>query len=149
RRGNIYTDGTSASVRTVGTNGLNTARVTASGNSVTLFSATNGQRYLELNDTGIWIRTGPRGNQKVYNLEETAQDSGWHNGTIQPGYSLQNNLVPKARKVGNAIYLSGGVAGGGIGANTSQHVLTLPAGFHPTKEWLYTMGSPSTGAASP
>src|SRR5699024_2941592 len=51
RRGNIYTDGTSATVRTMGADRRNTARVTASGNSVTLFSATNGQRYLELNET--------------------------------------------------------------------------------------------------
>src|SRR5699024_8322668 len=85
RRGNIYTDGTSATVRTMGADRRNTARVTASGNSVTLFSATNGQRYLELNETGIWIRTGPPGNQKVYNLEETAQDSGWNSFPVKSG----------------------------------------------------------------
>jgi len=63
-----------ATMNVVGADGLNTARITADGNSVTLFSATNGQRYLKLDDTGIWIETGG----KSYNLEETAQDSGWN-----------------------------------------------------------------------
>src|SRR5699024_9451006 len=126
------------------------SRIRADANEAFIYTRAGGaNRYLTVDADGVWVKTNKSGTWKWYNLEETAQDSGWHNGTIQPGYSLQNNLVPKARKVGNAIYLSGGVAGGGIGANTSQHVLTLPAGFHPTKEWLYTMGSSSTGAASP
>src|SRR5699024_1201390 len=107
RRGNIRTDGTSATVRTVGTDGLNTARVTASGNSVTLFSATNGQRYLELNETGIWIRTGPSGNQKSYNLEETAQDSGWNSFPVKSGITPSSDLA--YRNKNGVIYFRGTV----------------------------------------
>ena len=107
RRGIITTDGTSATVRTVGTNGLNTARLTASGNSVTLFSATNGQRYLELNDTGIWIRTGPSGNQKSYNLEETAQDSGWNSFPVKSGITPGRGLA--WRNKNGVIYFRGTV----------------------------------------
>lgn len=107
RRGNIYTDGTSATVRAMGTNGLNTARLSASGNSVTLFSATNGQRYLELNDTGIWIRTGPSGNQKSYNLEETAQDSGWNSFPVKSGITPGRGLA--WRNKNGVIYFRGTV----------------------------------------
>src|SRR5699024_9009111 len=67
-RGQIAATPTLAEVRVVGTDGLNQARITADDNTVTLFSATNGQRYLKLNETGIWIETGG----KSYNREETA-----------------------------------------------------------------------------
>src|SRR5699024_7394842 len=126
------------------------SRIKADANEAFIYTRAGGaNRYLTVDADGVWVKTNKSGTWKWYNLEETAQDSGWHNGTIQPGYSLQNNLVPKARKVGNASYLSRGDAGGWHVANTTQQVLTLPAGFHPTKEWLYTMGSSSTGAASP
>ena len=129
RRGNIYTDGTSASVRTVGTNGLNTARLTASGNSVTLFSATNGQRYLELNDTGIWIRTGPSGNQKSYNLEETAQDSGWNSFPVRSGITAGQGLA--WRNKNGVIYFRGTVlAAWSAGWNTV--VTGLPTEMRPS-----------------
>ena len=70
-----------ATMNVVGANGGNNARITADGTSVTLFSATNGQRYLKLNETGIWIETGG----KSYNLEETAQDSGWQSFPVRSG----------------------------------------------------------------
>ena len=144
-RGQIGATPTSAEIRVVGANNLNQARITADGNTVTLFSATNGQRYLKLNETGIWIETGG----KAYNLEETAQDSGWAMATVASGYTAQPNYPPKARKVGNLVYLSGGVSGAGIGANTSQYVLTLPPGYRPVGNSIYVVGGSSTGAACP
>ena len=70
-----------ATMNVVGANGRNTARITADGNTITLFSSTNRQRYLKLDDTGIWIETGG----KSYNLEETAQDSGWQSFPVRSG----------------------------------------------------------------
>ena len=141
RRGNIYTDGTSATVRTMGTDGLNTARLTASGNSVTLFSATNGQRYLELNDTGIWIRTGPSGNQKVYNLEETAQDSGWQSFPVRSGITPSASLA--WRNKGGIIWWRGTVtATWAAGWNTI--VTGMPDEVHP--EYGYTVNEAGTAA---
>ena len=134
-----------ATMNVVGANGGNNARITADGTSVTLFSATNGQRYLKLNETGIWIETGG----KAYNLEETAQDSGWAMATVASGYTAQPNYPPKARKVGNLVYLSGGINGAGISANTSQYVLTLPAGYRPIGNSIYVVGGSSSGAACP
>ena len=134
-----------ATMNVLNAEGRNTARITADGNSVTLFSATNGQRYLKLDDTGIWIETGG----KAYNLEETAQDSGWAMATVASGYTAQPNYPPKARKVGNLDYLSGGINGAGISANTSQYVLTLPAGYRPIGNSIYVVGGSSSGAACP
>src|SRR5699024_7406986 len=104
----------------------NIARITADGNSVTLFSATNGQRYLKLNDTGIWIETGG----KSYNLEETAQDSGWHNFSVSSGVSLTQQTA--WRNKGGIIWLSGSVrADWAVGAWTS--IATLPAELRPSR----------------
>lgn len=134
RRGSIYTDGTSATVRTVGTNGLNTARLTASGNSVTLFSATNGQRYLELNDTGIWIRTGPSGNQKSYNLEETAQDSGWISFPVKAGITASSDLAYRNK---NGVIYFRGTVNGDWGKNVYTDIVTgLPASMRPASDTI-------------
>lgn len=133
RRGNIRTDGTSATVRTIGTDGLNTARVTASGNSVTLFSATNGQRYLELNDTGIWIRTGPSGNQKSYNLEETAQDSGWNSFPVKSGITPGGGLA--WRNKNGVIYFRGTVQAT-WSAGWTDVVTGLPTEMRPASDTI-------------
>src|SRR5699024_2940475 len=67
-RGILYTNPSKAEIRVVGPDGSNRSRITANDNRITLFAAQNGQRYLEINETGIWIRTGPSSRQKSYNL---------------------------------------------------------------------------------
>ncbi|OFT62551.1 hypothetical protein HMPREF3159_03300 [Brachybacterium sp. HMSC06H03] len=57
-RGQIRATPTSAEVRVIGSSGLNRARITADGNTVTLFSATNGQTYLRLDSEGISAESG-------------------------------------------------------------------------------------------
>ena len=106
-------------------------------------------RYLTVDADGIWVKTNKDGSWKNYNLEETAQDSGWAMATVASGYTAQPNYPPKARKVGNLVYLSGGVRGAGISANTSQYVLTLPAGYRPVGNSIYVVGGSSSGAACP
>lgn len=135
--GNIYTDATSATVRTIGANGLNRARITASDNTVTLFSATNGQRYLELNETGIWIRTGPSSNQKVYNLEETAQDSGWVKAAVNSGFTEVSPVY--YRNKGGVIFWRGVVtkdSGPWITSGAWDQPVNIPAGMRPADETL-------------
>ena len=136
RRGSINTDGTSATVRTLGENGLNRARITASDNTVTLFSATNGQRYLELNETGIWIRTGPSSNQKVYNLEETAQDSGWINLSAASGITIVDQIM--YRNKGGVIFFAGVVTrtGNADWSTGWTTISTIPEGTRPAAQML-------------
>ena len=56
--GQIRATPTLAEVRVVGSNDLNRARITADANTVTLFSATNGQTYLRLDSEGISAESG-------------------------------------------------------------------------------------------
>lgn len=127
------------SMRVLGTNGLNTARITADDRTITLFSATGGQRYLELDENGIWVRSG--GNS--YNLEETAQDSGWNSITLASG--IVGAGSPAWRNKGGVIYFRGTVtAEWGDGWNT---VATgLPDSMTPEVRVIRT--SPSTGGAN-
>ena len=101
--------------------GRNTARITADGNSVTLFSATNGQRYLKLDDTGIWIETGG----KSYNLEETAQDSGWQTFGLEAGVTGSSAVA--WRNKGGVIYFRGFVTGDW----TTEVWNTIASGLNP------------------
>src|SRR5699024_1885772 len=128
-----------ATMNVVNSAGNNTARITADGNSVTLFSATNGQRYLKLDDTGIWIETGG----KSYNLEETAQDSGWQDVEVLPGYQAQPSQSPQVRRLGNSICFRGGISNLGIGPNAVHRVMKIPAGYRGDR-WQYGLGVSSS-----
>src|SRR5699024_6063344 len=133
-----------ATMNVVGADGLNTARITADGNSVTLFSATNGQRYLKLDDTGIWIETGG----KSYNLEETAQDSGWINIAFNSGFQRNGSNSPfQYRRVGNMCYLRGRIqrTRGTFALNTSYNIGSIPSADGPSYLQRTIVGSgPST-----
>src|SRR5699024_4996745 len=107
---------------------------------------------LTVDAEGIWVEreTAPQAQQWVrYNLEETAQDSGWQPIQVLPGYTAQPNYAPKARKVGNLIYLSGGINGSGISADTSQDVMRLPKSFRPVGQSIYVVGGSSSARACP
>ena len=57
-RGQIRATPTKAEVSVIGSDGYNQARITADANTVTLFSATNGQTYLRLDNEGISAESG-------------------------------------------------------------------------------------------
>ena len=134
----------------VAPNNVYFSRIRATDKEAHLFTRAGGSnRYLTVDADGIWVKTDKGGSLKQYNLEETAQDSGWAMATVASGYTAQPNYPPKARKVGNLIYLSGGVRGAGISANTSQYVLTLPPGYRPVGNSIYVVGGSSSGAACP
>ena len=134
----------------VAPNNVYFSRIRATDKEAHLFTRAGGSnRYLTVDANGIWVKTDKGGSWKSYNLEETAQDSGWAMATVASGYTAQPNYPPKARKVGNLVYLSGGINGSGIKANTSQYVLTLPAGYRPIGNSIYVVGGSSSGAACP
>ena len=126
------------------------SRIKADAREAFLYTRAGGSnRYLSVDADGVWVKTNKGGSWKWYNLEETAQDSGWAMATVASGYTAQPNYPPKVRKVGNLVYLSGGVRGAGISANTSQYVLTLPPGYRPVGNSIYVVGGSSSGAACP
>ena len=57
-RGQMRATPTLAEVGVIGSDGYNRARITADANTVTLFSATNGQTYLRLDSEGISAESG-------------------------------------------------------------------------------------------
>src|SRR5690625_1444932 len=79
-RGYIQVDGTYADQAVKDDNGAFLARIHADARETYLHSAAGGtRRYLSVDADGIWVKTNRGGTWKHYNLEETAQDSGWVN----------------------------------------------------------------------
>src|SRR5699024_11106716 len=133
-RGILYTNPSKAQIRVVGPDGSNRSRITANDNRITLFAAQNGQRYLEINETGIWIRTGPRSSQKSYNLEETAQDSAWVHVSYASGVGSAGSGGPfQIRRAGGMIHLRGRLArtSGAIVAGKQYTIGTLSSSWRP------------------
>src|SRR5699024_2528291 len=86
-RGYIRVDGTSASQAVKDDNGKFVASVHADDREAYLHSAAGGtRRYLSVDADGIWVKTNRGGTWKHYNLEETAQDSGWVNLSYASGF---------------------------------------------------------------
>src|SRR5699024_9772853 len=126
------------------------SRIKADANEAFIYTRAGGtNRYLTVDADGVWVKTNKGGSWKSYNLEETAQDSGWHPIQVLPGYTAQPNYEPKARKVGNLIYLSGGINGSGIPANAQRDVMRLPESFRPVGQSIYVVGGSSSGRAAP
>lgn len=123
-RGILYSDTSKAEMRVVKSDNYNSARITADGATITLFAEQNGQRYLKINETGIWIESG--GN--AYNLEQTASDSGWRGLSPAGGFTP----IPEGcdvRLLGRMIHFRGAVTGN---VTTSwQTIATVPADFRP------------------
>src|SRR5699024_9486042 len=77
------------------------SRIKADANEAFIYTRAGGaNRYLTIDADGVWVKTNKSGTWKSYNLEETAQDSGWHPVQVLPGYTAQPSREPKARKVG-------------------------------------------------
>ena len=123
-RGVLYSDTSKVEMRVVKSDNYNSARITADGATITLFAEQNGQRYLKINETGIWIESGG----KAYNLEQTASDSGWRGLSPEGGFTP----IPEGcdvRLLGRMIHFRGAVTGN---VTTSwQTIATVPADFRP------------------
>lgn len=85
---------------------LNTyfSRIRASDTEAHLFTRAGGtHRYLAVDADGIWVKTGA----KSYNLEETAQDSGWQALSLASGITGVGS--PAWRNKGGVVYYRGTV----------------------------------------
>lgn len=124
-RGVLYADSTSAYIRTVDASNVTTARLHADATESYIYSRAGGtQRYLTVDATGVWVKTNKSGSWEWYNLEETANDSGWINFNAHSGISTGNSP---------AIRLKGGIV-------WAQGYVTRPAGW-PSRTWTRVAGS--------
>lgn len=80
------------------------SRIRANTTEAHLFTRAGGaNRYLTVDANGVWVKTGA----KSYNLEETAQDSGWQALTLASGIASTGS--PAWRNKGGVIYYRGAV----------------------------------------
>src|SRR5699024_9472882 len=71
----------------VAPNNVYFSRIRATDTEAYLFTRAGGSnRYLTVDADGVWVKTNKGGSWKWYNLEETAQDSGWVNLSYASGF---------------------------------------------------------------
>ena len=99
------------------------------------------RRYLIVDESGIWAQTDESGEMKSYNLEETAQDSGWQSITLDSGFSGSASLA--WRNKGGVIWFRGTVTGSWSGGSYDT-VATLPAEVWPA--YAYTVNEAGSTA---
>ena len=98
-------------------------------------SADGVTRSLSVDSHGVWVKTDKGGSRKQYNLEETAQDSGWINMPYASGYQHAGSGAPfQYRRAGNMIHMRGRVtrSSGSFAQGTAYVVGTLPPEFRPS-----------------
>ena len=107
-RGYFQAEGTYASQTVKDDNGTFLASIYADARETYLFSAAGGaRRYLSVDADGIWVKTNRGGTWKHYNLEETAQDSGWNSFPVKSGITPGRGLA--WRNKNGVIYFRGTV----------------------------------------
>ena len=105
-RGIIHANTSSAHLRVTNANNAMVGRIHVDANESYLFSAAGGSgRYLTVDATGVWVKTNKSGSWEWWNLEETANDTGWINFTLRSGISGTGN--PALRLKGGMVYFRG------------------------------------------
>lgn len=100
------------------------SQIRADSNEAFIYTKSGGPgRYLTVDADGIWVKTNKSGKWEKYNLEETANDSGWIRFKAQPGISTGND--PGLRLKGGIVW--------------AQGYVTRPAGW--PKGWTRIAGS--------
>ena len=126
-RGLIYANTSTANLRVFNANNAMVGRIHVDANESYLFSAAGGSnRYLTVDATGVWVKTNKSGSWEWFNLEETANDTGWINFNAHSGISTGNTP---------ALRLKGGVV-------WAQGYVTRPAGW--PSGWTRIAGSFAT-----
>ena len=105
-RGIIHANTSSAHLRVTNANNAMVGRIHVDANESYLFSAAGGSsRYLTVDATGVWVKTNKSGSWEWWNLEETANDTGWINFTLRSGISGTGS--PALRLKGGMVYFRG------------------------------------------
>ena len=112
------------------------SRIRATDTEAHLFTRAGGtNRYLTVDADGIWVKTGA----KSYNLEETAQDSGWQSVTVGSGITPSTSFA--WRNKGGIIWWRGTVTATWT-AGWNDVATDLPAAIRP--EYGYTVNEAGT-----
>ena len=103
------------------------SRIRADASEAYLYTRAGGaNRYLTVDANGVWVKTNKSGTWESWNLEETANDTGWINFNAHSGISTGNSP---------ALRLKGGIV-------WAQGYVTRPAGW--PSGWTRIAGSFAT-----
>ena len=103
------------------------SRIKTDANEAFLYTRAGGaNRYLSVDANGVWVKTNKSGSWEWWNLEETANDTGWINFNAHSGISTGNSP---------ALRLKGGIV-------WAQGYVTRPAGW--PSGWTRIAGSFAT-----
>src|SRR5699024_8493969 len=125
------------------------SRIRATDKEAFIYTRAGGSnRYLTVDADGIWVKTNKGGSWKWYNLEETAQDSGWVNLSSASGFGSAGSGGPfQIRRAGDIVHLRGrlGRTIGTIVADKQYTIGTLYTTWRPayTQRTLIAGGSSS------
>lgn len=99
--------------------------------------------YLIANYLGFYTDLEIR--NKLYKL----YDTGWINMPLDSGLSVDDNLTPQCRRIGNTIMIRGSIGGLNQTSGSDRLLCSVPAGFRPTRQNHYYRTSMSgfVGAA--
>lgn len=123
------------------------SRIRADASEAYLHSVAGGTpRYLSVDADGIWVKVRKDGVWKHYNLEETAQDSGWQ--AITPASGITGAGSPGWRNKGGVVWMRGQLtlASGSWAAGWTT-LCTLPAEASPATALRRPAAIPGTGGA--
>ena len=82
------------------------SRVKADANEAFLYTQAGGSgRYLTVDANGVWVKTNKSGSWESWNLEETANDTGWINFNAHTGIST--GASPALRLKGGIVWAQG------------------------------------------
>ena len=82
------------------------SRIKTDANEAFLYTRAGGaNRYLSVDANGVWVKTNKSGSWESWNLEETANDTGWINFTLRSGISGTGS--PALRLKGGMVYFRG------------------------------------------
>ena len=105
-RGIIHANTSSAHLRVVNANNAMVGRIHVDTNESYLFTAAGGaNRYLTVDKDGVWVKTNKSGSWEWWNLEETANDTGWINFNAHTGIGTGNS--PALRLKGGIVWAQG------------------------------------------
>lgn len=146
--GAVQATSSSAVVATLGPGGDYMSQIRSNGREAFMWSTGSDGlgRILSVDSDGIWVKTNRDGSWKHYNLEETAQDSGWQTFDLEPG--VTGSQAVAWRNKGGVIYFRGFVTGDWTTGVWNTIASGLNPDWCPSETWVVAEAGGATKGAT-
>lgn len=84
-------------------------------------------------------------NTSTGNWEKVGEDSGWITPTLENSYASHAGIIVQYRRVNSVVRLRGSFTKAGV---SGKPAFTLPEGFRPTQQEIYTLGAYPSGTSA-